>query len=154
MATLAFSRMAVSPASTPNDEFQELRIAFEDPNRSFQELEFNLNAAADGSVTLIATGGFGTQTRVFSVDRSGQNFFSLNTIGDDYLTSVTFITNVRVQDVKQVRIGGIDTISDNPISISGDLAPEGNAGTMLAFGFLPVGLILLRRKRHLPARDF
>ncbi|MCC2668151.1 MAG: motif [Armatimonadetes bacterium] len=133
---------------TANDDLRQLRFYFENPQVTFKEIEFNLNAAADGAVTLIARGGFGTRTQEFAVDKSGQNFFSLDASGADYFTSVEFVTNVRVQDLKQLRIGGLGELEDdNPVGSTGDLAPEGGSGMMLAGGMLPMGLMLLRRGR-------
>jgi hypothetical protein len=129
---------------SPNDDLRSLRFAFEDPNLTFREIEFNINAVAEGTVTITANGSFGTRVQTFALDNSGQNFFSLEATGADSFTAVEFVTDVRAQDLKQLRIGGLGSTT---IGETGDLVPEGNGGTLLACGLLPIGLLLSQRRR-------
>lgn len=135
--------------------FTELRISFDDPTLTFTEIEFNVNALRDGSITVTAFGdgvsGASSSFAAFSNDdlnRAGQNFYSLRATDGSKLTAVLIQTDVTIQDVRQVRIGGITSDSTNPVGSTGDLAPEGDAGAMLACGLFPLGLIFVRRGRR------
>jgi hypothetical protein len=122
-----------------------LKIGLEDTAKYFQELEFNVNATPDGFITLYATGNFGVRTQLFALDQSGQNFFSLQATGGDYFTQVRFVTDLsRIEEVDQVRVGGVDRLG-----LQGDLTPEGDGRALLAGGILPIALLAGRRRKRL-----
>jgi hypothetical protein len=145
----------IDTLETKDPRFTELRISFDDPNLSFTELEFNVNALSDGNITVTAFGdglsGASGSFAAFSNDdlnRAGQNFYSLKATNGSKLTAVLIQTDITIQDVRQVRIGGITSNSSTPVGSTGDLAPEGDAGAMLACGLFPLGLIFVRRGRR------
>jgi hypothetical protein len=96
---------------------------------TFSKLQLNIMAAADGEVTFTADPD-GNATHALS--GNGQNRF---TILGERLTSVTFQTTVGVEDLRQVRIGGLE-----PVAVP---APA----TLALLGAGLLGLAVARRLR-------
>ena len=99
------------------------------------ETIFNINAAADGSVTL---SGYDEDNNLFQqtfdLDASGENFFRFSTLDDQLITRITISSTVDIQDVKQVRLGEVFETrppGEEPI-------PEPSTYAMMAGGVLAV----------------
>ncbi len=109
---------------------------------TFNELDFNINAVANGFVTFTATEDNGqmTTSQAFTLDASGQNFFSVVAINNQRIRSVMFTTTVGVQDVRQVRVGGLATGTPT--------APIPEPTTMLLLGSGLAGVAARLRRRH------
>ena len=100
---------------------------------TFTSAEFNLfNASADtGSVAITVNG----VTQNFAVG-NGQNFFGFSATGGDTISSISFNTNGSgVQDLRQVRVGGIAAA-----------VPEPGTWALMLFGFGAVGVSMRRRR--------
>jgi hypothetical protein len=88
-------------------------------NDTFTRAVFNINAATDGSVLIHVegvniNGGFFEDD--FTVDANGQNFFTVDAINGQLITSIslTGISGATFQDVRQVRLGGSEIVETVP----------------------------------------
>ncbi|MCB0216636.1 MAG: DUF11 domain-containing protein, partial [Chloroflexi bacterium] len=112
-------------------DYQSLIVSL--PNgETFRSLEFNINASANGTVTIEATGpnvAPGTQL-VAPLSGTGQNFFSLESINNQGLSTVTITASAEIiEDIRQFRIGVIAL--QNSITIVKESNPDAATG----FGF-------------------
>lgn len=106
--------------------------------QTFTSFEFNLFNSLDTSQTVTITTNNGSQS--FALNGNGQNFFSGLATGSDFFTSVTVdASGLGVQDVRQVRIGGIASPTG--------AVPEPATWAMMLVGFGAAGYSLRRRKR-------
>lgn len=125
-----------------------LEFLLTDPALGFTEVEFNIfgSRATATSVTLNFTDQFGTVfDRVVEID-SGQNFFSARGIDDQFITNVSFTLNGDVQDLRQVRVGGIVELEDGGIGAG---VPEPASWAMMLGGFGLIGFATRRRRAAL-----
>lgn len=104
------SGQATVSGGTGNAPFTQLTFGLAN-NSTFTRAVFNINAATNGSVTILVqgvniTGGSFSQN--FTVDANGQNFFTVTAINGQLITSIslTGINGATFQDVRQVRLGG------------------------------------------------
>jgi hypothetical protein len=107
----------------------------------FGEVEFDLHKAtgATGNVTVTFFGSFGTEVRTFDLG-NGNNWIAAETSGGDLITAISFDTNgPGVDDIRQVRLGGITAV--------GTAVPEPATWAMLLGGFGVVGASMRRRSR-------
>ena len=107
---------------------------------TFNEVEFNLNALADGFVTLTFLGTGGTTLRVtdpLAISINGQNYFGGFGAG---FASVSINSTVQLGDVRQVRLGGITTLQT--------AVPEASTWAMMLIGFGAVGYGLRKGRRE------
>ena len=88
-------------------------------NDTFTRAVFNINAATDGEVRIRVEGvnidgGFFQDE--FVVDANGQNFFTVDAINGQLITSIslTGISGATFQDVRQVRLGGSEIVETVP----------------------------------------
>src|SRR5215216_2051375 len=86
---------------------------------TFTRAVFNINASTGGSVVIHVegvniNGGFFEDD--FTVDANGQNFFTVTAINGQLITSIslTGINGAVFQDVRQVRLGGGEVVSEVP----------------------------------------
>jgi hypothetical protein len=88
-------------------------------NDTFTRAVFNINASSSGSVVIHVegvniNGGFFEDD--FVVDANGQNFFTVDAINGQAITSIslTAINGAVFQDVRQVRLGGGEVVQTVP----------------------------------------
>jgi len=112
--------------------FTDLSIALDGVPNTFTSLILNLNAIADGSVDFTVQQAVGDPFMgTFDLDGEGENFFRIIASNGQLMTQVTLHTDVDLQDISQVRIGGA--------------VPE--PGTFLALGVGLAVLVARRRRR-------
>lgn len=93
------------------------------------------NGTPATSVTIYADG----QSQTFSLGR-GSNFFSVSATGADVIDSVRIVmTGGIVDDVEQVRLGTIASIS---------AVPEPTTWAMMLIGFCGLGFMVYRKKKQ------
>lgn len=107
---------------TGNNPFSQLTFGLAAPGGVFDKAVFNINAGADGSVTILVqginiTGGSFSQS--FTVDANGENFFTVSAINGQLITSISLTATggANFEDVRQVRIGG-EHIVPEPASMA------------------------------------
>lgn len=122
-------------AEAENGTFTNFLVAPEG-NVSFTRLQFNINAAEDGSVSFLINGAdFGVN---FDLDGNGENRFTFQAQGDEVFNTIAFVTtSAPVEDVRQVRIGGLAAPTND--------VPEGGS-TLALLGIVLRGLRLVRNK--------
>jgi hypothetical protein len=110
-----------------DDGFHTVTISVPD-GWTFSKLQLNIMAAADGHVTF--TGDPNGTGEEFELSGNGENRF---TILGERLTSVSFQTTVGVDDLRQVRIGGLERIQPTEVPTPGALG-------LLGLGLIGLGI--------------
>ncbi|MGI8923238.1 MAG: PEP-CTERM sorting domain-containing protein [Fimbriimonadales bacterium] len=88
--------------------FTDLMIALHAEPNTFTSLIFNLNAAAKGPLDIIVSQESGGPIAgTFDLDPNGENFFRIIASKGFLIELVTIDSSVDIQDIKQVRIGGV-----------------------------------------------
>lgn len=110
------SGQATVSGGTGNTALTQLTFGLAN-NDTFTRAVFNINASVGGSVEIHVEGinidgGFFEDT--FTVDANGQNFFTVTAINGQLMTSIslTAVNGAVFQDVRQVRLGGGDTVPE------------------------------------------
>jgi hypothetical protein len=115
-----------------------LRILLEPSTMAFNEIEFNLNAAGDGSafIQFFSVAGVLLGGGDFDIKGGGQNFFAAfnDVIGRAEIT----VTGTSLIDVRQVRLTAATAAA--PV-------PEPGTWALMLFGFGAIGYGLRRRRR-------
>jgi len=112
------------------------------PGGTYTSLIFNINTGSDGDVTITATEGNGQVNSATSVGMAidplsnGQNFYTVVAINGQDIRHVTISSTVGIDDVRQVRIGGIQVAA----------VPE--PSSVLLFGTMLAGTSYLLKRKH------
>ena len=123
--------------------FASLLVDALDSDVFYTEFEANLNAEADGVANIRVTDDSGTVFDFsFNVNGGGQNFFGLQAIDGQLINTVLITTvGIELQDVRQIRVGGI-TDGDNPP----DNTPEPTTMALLGLGLIGAGYARRRQQ--------
>nr|WP_084462236.1 PEPxxWA-CTERM sorting domain-containing protein [Bradyrhizobium sp. WSM1417] len=90
-------------------------------------------------ITVTALDQFGgIFTDTLAIDNSG--FFNVSSLDNQLIRTITISANGELDDVRQVRLGGVTTIAG--------AVPEPSTWAMLVLGFAGVGFMAYRRKQH------
>lgn len=119
--------------------FQTLDIRFA-LGYLFDRIVFNLNASADGSVTVQAINQANViaATQVLALTGAGENFINVDANAGDLIRAVIITTTVGLEDIRQVRVGGIDT------GTGSNAVPEPSTFAMVGAGLLGLGMLSKR----------
>lgn len=126
--------------------FDFLEIALQDPALAFTWLEFNLNSAYDGDVTITAFDDFGTEfTQVLTLDDNGENRINVFATNNQVIKLVRIEAAGDLEEIRQVRIEGHPDFRVNP----NEIVPEPSTWAMMILGFGAAGAVLRRRRLQL-----
>ncbi|TAJ72925.1 MAG: PEP-CTERM sorting domain-containing protein [Phenylobacterium sp.] len=119
------------------DTFNFLLFTLADAGLAFTSAQFNLNAAAAGTTTIRAFDQFGNDFGgTFSVGVNGANFFHVSATAGQRIQSIVVMSSADLEDVSQIRLGGISA-----------LVPEPASWGMMILGFGAAGAVIRQRRR-------
>jgi hypothetical protein len=111
-----------------------------DATLGYNDGVFKVTAAGGATgatgVTITAIDQFGTEFVQF-LAIGGSGFFNVDALDDQLIRTITVSANGQLDDIRQVRLGGVETIA---------AVPEPSTWAMLVLGFAGVGFMAYRRK--------
>jgi hypothetical protein len=129
-----------------DDAFDFLEITLQNPALAFTWLEFNLNSAYDGDVTITAIDNFGTEfAQILNLDDNGENRINIFATNNQYIKLVRIEAAGDLQDIRQVRIEGRNR--DFGVTPN-EIVPEPSTWALMILGFGAAGAMLRRRAVH------
>lgn len=116
--------------------FNFLLFTLADSGLAFTAAQFSLNAAVDGTTSIFAYDQFGSQFGGdFTVTANGGNVFSVTATAGQYIQSIVVMSSAALDDVSQIRLGGISAI-----------IPEPTSWALMILGFTGAGVALRQRR--------
>ncbi|MBJ7411122.1 MAG: PEPxxWA-CTERM sorting domain-containing protein [Phenylobacterium sp.] len=114
--------------------FNFLLFTLADAGLAFTAAQFNLDAADAGTTTIFAYDQFGNAFGGgFSLAANGGNVFSVLATSGQYIQSIVVMSDADLDDVSQIRLGGIAALVPEPASWGLMILGFGAAGAMLRF---------------------
>jgi hypothetical protein len=104
---------------------------------TFKTATFNITGS--GIVNIFGLNALGEATTESFTLGTGSNFFGVTATGSDVLTGISFTSETGVQDLRQLRLGGISTMTT--------AVPEPGTWAMMLVGFGAMGVAMRRRRR-------
>jgi len=117
--------------------FNFLLFTLADAGLAFTSAQFNLDAAVSGPATILAYDQFGDAFGGdFAVSGAGPNVFSIAATAGQSIQSIVIMSSAALDDVSQIRLGGITAI-----------VPEPTSWALMILGFGAAGATLRQRRR-------
>jgi hypothetical protein len=114
-----------------------LLFTLADAGLTFTAAEFNLNTALNGFTSIFAYDQFGNQFGGdFAVLGAGSNIFNVAATDGQVIQSIVLMSNAALDDVGDIRLGGIAAV-----------VPEPASWAMMILGFGAAGAVLRQRRR-------
>ena len=126
-----------------NDPLTALKFNLSQPTQTFTKALFNVDAFADGILSIAVSEGNGQSTLYqISADGSGNNFFTVEAINGQSISSIT-LSNVQIDRLIQIQVGGFAGAGGG--GGGGTNVPD-TGSTLAMFGLALSALAVFRRK--------
>jgi PEP-CTERM motif len=99
--------------------FTQLTLEFASTALDFSQLVLNIMSSANGTVNFSATSGVAfTSPTSWAISGNGQNFFTLQAGPGESFHTVTLVTDVDIQDVRQIRLTQVPARVPEPAALT------------------------------------